>query len=754
MGKKAVALFILILLFSIPLFSLKEDDWDFAESLFERGMYSLALEEYLQYQKKYPGDKTDLIKLRLGECYFRLGKLTVAEKYFLSAFQVKDFQVSSAYRLAEIYIVQGDLTRAEKYLEFLTQRRDLSPSLREGVLGLQIRWWIGKGNKKEVKKRWESFRKKYPRSSLISYLGYEVGNFFLNKKEKEEAIRIWEDVLPSSSLEIRPHILYSLGRVFLERKEFEKAENCFSRILKEFPQHTLREEARMGKAIALYHSGKLNEALKVLNKIKADKFISQVNYWKGKIMFARGDFDKGKELLLRISRNSPFFEKARFALATELSKRGKEDKAIVYLEEIRKTKGRLSPDSLLLLTQLLAKKDKEKALNYLADIRVYYSHPLYPQLMYQKATLMFELSRFKDVLTLYQEFKRRFPNNPLHDPFLFLTGESYFRLSQWKKAEEVFLTLSERGKEKEWREKGIYYLIQLQSMQGNKGEVLRNVEKFLKIYPRSKFIPELLLIAGITAREEGKPDIAMRFLSRILKEYPRSPSSSNALYLISQIYFEKGEEEKSLDSLLRLLKEYPRFRLEEDTFYWMGNYLADKGRYSEALYVWEEALKRYTDPRIKEKAEVEKGRIEIFTGKIAKGIERLEKFIQEHPSSPFLSEAFYFLGEGFFLTGKGSKALSCWEKSAEGGEFADKALYRIGEFWFSQGKYARAYRYYLKLAYLFENSPLIPSALYQAGKSLKKLGKEKEAVKVWRELLTRFPSSEPSRRLKKEWKEK
>ncbi|HEX68353.1 MAG TPA: tetratricopeptide repeat protein, partial [bacterium] len=426
------------------------------------------------------------------------------------------------------------------------------------------------------------------------------------------------------------------------------------------------------------------------------------------------------------------------------------EKAIEVLKEVERVKGKYPSRILFLLADYLSKVGKDKeALHLLSPLSLYSSSLYYPHLLYLKATLLFQKGKYEEVLKLYKEFKKfSEKEKELATSFLFLRAQSNFYLSRFEEAEKDFQNLYKTDEEEEWGEKSLFFLIKIYHKLGDEEKAMECVEKFQRYFPSSDLLPEIILTGGLISREMGDKEKAVSYFHYFLKKFPSHPLAGKCYYFLSQVYFMEGKKEECASTLLQLLEKYPEFPLKEETLRWLGEYLIEERRFRDAYKVYDLLEKKTNSPKTKEEVQVEKGRIEILSGKIEKGLERLSNFLKNSSSSPYRFHAYYYLGEGYFLKGDIQKALDCWEKASEGENIADKALFRIGEYWYSRGKYGKAYRYYLKLAYLFEDSPLIPKALYRAGDSLRRLGRMEEAKKVWRELLYRFPSSKEAKEIR------
>lgn len=76
---------------------------------------------------------------------------------------------------------------------------------------------------------------------------------------------------------------------------------------------------------------------------------------------------------------------------------------------------------------------------------------------------------------------------------------------------------------------------------------------------------------------------------------------------------------------------------------------------------------------------------------------------------------------------------------------ADDATYWIGECYFSQNKYDQAIEYFNELILNYPNGDKIPAGYLKKGISLTEQGKKREAISVFRLLITKYPLEEETR---------
>ncbi|MDP7290083.1 MAG: tetratricopeptide repeat protein, partial [Phycisphaerae bacterium] len=108
-----------------------------------------------------------------------------------------------------------------------------------------------------------------------------------------------------------------------------------------------------------------------------------------------------------------------------------------------------------------------------------------------------------------------------------------------------------------------------------------------------------------------------------------------------------------------------------------------------------------------------KKRTELAKSYIAHGKSILEEALKNYPNTTLVAQGEYLvatlaqeLGDYSEAIGKYSEVVQRWTKSS----YAPKALYRIGQCYEAQSNFERASEEYVRVTYLFPNSPEVPQA--------------------------------------------
>ncbi|MCG3460441.1 cell division protein CpoB [Xenorhabdus bovienii] len=82
-------------------------------------------------------------------------------------------------------------------------------------------------------------------------------------------------------------------------------------------------------------------------------------------------------------------------------------------------------------------------------------------------------------------------------------------------------------------------------------------QKFVKAYPKSKYLSNTNYWLGQLNYNKGKKDDAAFYFATVVKDYPKSQKSSDSLYKVGLIMQEKGQKAKAKAVYQQVVKQYP-----------------------------------------------------------------------------------------------------------------------------------------------------------------------------------------------------
>jgi cellulose synthase operon protein C len=128
---------------------------------------------------------------------------------------------------------------------------------------------------------------------------------------------------------------------------------------------------------------------------------------------------------------------------------------------------------------------------------------------------------------------------------------------------------------------------------------------------------------------------------------------------------------------------------------------------------------------------------------------------KKFPQSEYLPEMLCELGLAKQNAGKPAEAVTLYEQviAKTDRELAARAQFLIGEIQFQQKKYAEAVKSYTKVIYGYSYPQWSSEAAYECGRCFEALQKPADAIKLFGELIEKFPQSEKAEAAKKRLEE-
>lgn len=228
------------------------------------------------------------------------------------------------------------------------------------------------------------------------------------------------------------------------------------------------------------------------------------------------------------------------------------------------------------------------------------------------------------------------------------------------------------------------------------------------------------------------PPLDMRMIDLIAESYQRLGLYSESLDVYRDCITEGGEQIEIESFALKevqtksILGEYEdvtevgnyflnSFRRSEkcsqvsaftgDAFYHLEDYPTAVDHYSKALEL---------DPKMEGPA-----RIHYRKGNAHRALEEYEPAIQAYEKAIEAAAQYHFIVDDLYV--------------------AEESLYQKAFTLYDAGEYARAAEAFVTAYAAYPRNPRAPIALYRRGDSLQKLGREKEAVQVWKEMMRSHP---------------
>lgn len=505
---------------------------DYANALFTRKLYDLAIPEYQKYLDDYSGRSGRAnAYFSLGECYRNLNRSSSARTNFqkvLSDYSDSDFAGAAAYALAEMAFTQKD------YAAALPLFHRSAAKSKESAVALSARYFEAR---------------------CLEILGRkdEAGDIYQEVAEAGNPNPYREDARLTAAA-----ILIGRGRKIDALKQYEALSN-------EAQKPALKAEAAVrGGIIALdlvqADKGKVDKAMvdratNLLQKGRslpeAGRFraIAQVGlrrlqYQSGQYSQLLGDYKKEQDKL-------PEAAQAEVMLLAANSERqlGHADKA----EELYR--------------QIIAKypdREEAKEAAYQRLINIYNSDP---------AALFAEA----------EEFLKTNPTGERADQVKLLKAEALYKQQNYTEAVPIYAELRASQLSPKLRAESAYKLGLCYLQTKNTPEIVEAFTYYIQTFPDNPQVPAALAQRAL-AYEQGKNyNAALSDLNLIITKYPSAHEREAALQLKALILGQQESAKGMVDTFRQLLREFPKSSVAAQAQYYIGKAAFEAKDYKTAM---------------------------------------------------------------------------------------------------------------------------------------------------------------------------
>ena len=505
---------------------------DYANALFTRKLYDLAIPEYQKYLDDYSGRSGRAnAYFSIGECYRNLNRLSSARTNFqkvLSDYGDSDFAGPAAYALAEMAFTQKDYSAALPLFH-----RSATKS-KESAVALSARYFEAR---------------------CLEILG-----------RKDEAADIYQEVAEAGNPNpyredarlTAASILIGRGRKIDAFKQYEALSN-------ETQKPALKAEAAVrGGIIALdlvqAGKGKIDKAMvdratSLLQKGRslpeAGKFraIAQVGlrrlqYQTGQYAELLADYKKELEKL-------PEAAQAEVMLLAANSERqlGHAEKA----EELYRQIIANYPD-----------RDEAKEAAYQRLINIYSSDP---------AALLAEA----------EEFLKTSPTGERADQVKLLKAEALYKQQNYTEAVPIYAELRASQLSPKLRAESAYKLGLCYVQTKNTPEIVEAFTYYIQTFPDNPQVPAALAQRALAYEQDKNYNAALSDLNLIITKYPGAHEREAALQLKALILGQQENAKGMVDTFRQLLREFPKSSVAAQAQYYIGKAAFEAKDYKTAM---------------------------------------------------------------------------------------------------------------------------------------------------------------------------
>lgn len=731
------------------------DQLEFADALFRRGLYEMAIREYKAVAENPESTNAPLAYFRLGEAYKRLDQMEEANAAYRGAI-ARDPDHPAALRarlrLAEWQMAVGRWADAERALAALEARADLPSDIAPAVRLLRAQALLKANQPAEAERVYRHLIRDFGATPFAQIARVELANLLANRGADFPEIRALlesaagQEEIPAAA----QAALRFLAEELYRRNDFVGSSEAYMRFFERFPDAPEAETARLPAAWALYKAGRYSEARAFAETLEesASSLYLQANLLRATGLRSEAK-DRYRSLLARFPQSSEantaayelavlLFEDKQFADAYQAALCVQPSPSISddwqwMLSECALELGR--PDEAVERFDALAGStpDRERAVaarfqaarirrqqqkweeaagrfRELADLEP--THPLAAEARYWAGICELRRGALENALREWSRFLAESPAHPLREQVLFARAQAERALERWSDASE-------------------------------------SLRDFLAAFPFSSRAAEAHLLLGNTLEHLGQPEAAEAQYSQGLHQNPAPEIARNLQFRRLAVLQQLGREEESEQAIHRLVAEGAGADVPVQLLDWAARRSIGRGAYSDAL-----AAARAIVAQPVSEAWTQIGK--YLEGRALLGLDQADEAGASFREAALMSEitpegveSAWRWGEWALAAGRLDEALQAFERAAERAGTTELAEIRarsylgLGRVYEERSQWSEAARHYLAVGVLYDHSVIVPEALDAAARALEKLGDRRAAERVRAERSARYSDKEP-----------
>lgn len=741
-----------------------QEQIQFADGLFSRGMWDVALKEYQVYLDQHPDrPNQEAVWYRMGECYRALGKLAEADQQYQRACNSPaggEYRFRAGLRRAEL-MEQGG--RREESIQWLTSLLAENPPVE---LAAACRYALGSAlekadRKSEAAEAYDAVLQKCPGTPFVSYAALALAG--LSRAQSNGLERAESLFLVAASNAASPRLgaeaWFQLGDVYFRQKQFEKSARAYEKLAALYPGDERVPVSRLPLAWAFYQAGLYADTLKLCAEAAARADAPKADEWLYLKANSERQLMKHEEAvatygqLLERSPRGELSDSAAYERALTLYKMGRFADAIQQARALTLTP-RIEKDAYWLLAESYAavKDDANAVQYYRLLVDRFPTSDLAGDALYRLANLLQKKGEYVQAAEWFGKLVTDFPRHELAAQALFMDGVCLGKAQKHEQAAAQWARLIADYPQSKFVEEALFQKAMVEVYLRRDTQCLATLSDLLERFPKGRFVAEARFWKGVLFEEAGKTEEAEIEFRRALKAEPSDDLRARVQFRLALALQRRGTTGESADLLQGLIPAAARVPFTPELLEWLADYRIEHREFARAAEAAETLTARATNDVWQQIGWCLKGKALQGLGQVEPARQAFERVAGLEPKSQASAEANLRLGDIALAGGDAAKAKACYDRAA--GLAVTDALLPIRAQAYAglaralkaQGDLAGAARHFMSVAVLFDDPVLAPECLYEAAAALRQSGKADESAKVAKELQERYPDSEWTRK--------
>ncbi|HOW96329.1 MAG TPA: tetratricopeptide repeat protein [Kiritimatiellia bacterium] len=741
------------------------DRMEFADGLYVRGMYDLAVKEYLLViRDEPPGVAIDAALFRAGECHRQLGRREMAERYYkriLTDFPQSPHRFLAEFRRAELFVTAG------QYLDGANLLRALLDAGPPDDVAASAAYFLGTsldklGQAGEAEQHLQTVIDRHPKSPFYGYACQALAD--LGQRTGKPAAEVRDLYRRAAEQPATPRAgaeaLFQWAEHAFKAGDFEESAKAYEQLLEKYPGDRRVPEARLQIAWAFLQSGKNAAALKLAEeRLAAGEEAGREDwlYIKANALrqlqrtdLALAAYD---ELMMQFPsgprRPAAAYEKALIAF-----RRGQHEKVVEQLAGLAPSAAVEEDRGWLLAESYAALNRSAEALEqFQALAEKFPESDRAAQALYRQAELQQAAEDFAAAAEACRKIAEKYSRDPLVPDALFTAGYCHARLDRHDEALRDWTALLEKHPDYRQSDVALYQVAVAQIRLGKESDARRTLERLLKDYSKTERAVDALVALSILHEQAGKLDKAEEAVRDALARKPAEAELPRLKYRLATLLQKQGREDESAALLQALLDTPIRRDMPPAMLEWLADLQLRHEAPADALKAAQALADQAGTPEWKQIGWYWVGRSREAAGEQDRALEAYARALDQEARTLEAAESALRLGDLRLATGDAALAETAYQAAAERATEPEamslraRSYFGLGRAAAARENWEDAARFYMSVAVLYDDPELAPRSLHEAAAAFDRLGRGEDRQKAVDELTARYPDSEWAKEL-------
>ncbi|MCB0280629.1 MAG: tetratricopeptide repeat protein, partial [Calditrichaeota bacterium] len=266
--------------------------------------------------------------------------------------------------------------------------------------------------------------------------------------------------------------------------------------------------------------------------------------------------------------------------------------------------------------------------------------------------------------------------------------------------------------------------------------------QYKKSFPNDKEGQAQLIIEyGKQERLRNNFSKSIQILDDVLDDYDDTNLADNALFYTILNYFTLNNMEKALKLVGDFFETYPNSDVTGELYNALGNTYSRLGKFDSAIEAFKSALLKTEKQDVKRVSYSNLISVYKSAGLWEAVLTTANTFIQLFPNDPSLIDVKILIGQSYAYLNRGTEGVNYLKKLklVADADREPEIQYSIADIYYKMKNYEAAVQEYIKIPLLSKktNLPWIPTSYYYAGRSYEYLSRNKDAIRMFEQVIAR-----------------